>query len=94
MHPLVKALVVASVLGLGACVAPTYGTRPQVVESQTDTFRFRIFPYAFAVGGIMADRAADDEIVKFRVANGYASSEILSRDSQDTVFVYTVKFTR
>jgi hypothetical protein len=25
----------------------------------------------------------DEEIVKFRVANGYASSEILSRDAQD-----------
>ena len=53
MRRLVKLLVVASVLGLSACVAPRYGTRPQVVESQADTFRFRIFPYAFAVGGIM-----------------------------------------
>ena len=94
MRRFVKLLVVASVLGLSACVAPTYGTRPQVVESQADTFRFRIFPYAFAVGGIMADRAVDEEIVKFRVANGYASSEILSRDSQDSALVYTVKFTR
>jgi len=94
MRRLVTPLVVASVLGLGACVAPTYGTGPQAVASQADTFRFRIFPYAFAMGGIMADRAVDEEIVKFRVANGYASSEILSRDSQDAGFVYTVKFIR
>lgn len=79
MHRFVKPLVMACVLALGACVAPTYGTRPQAVENQADTFRFRIFPYAFAVGGFMADRAVDDEVVKFRVANGYAASEILSR---------------
>ena len=94
MRRLVKALVMACVLGLGACVAPTYGTRPQAVESQADTFRFRIFPYAFAVGGFMADRAVDDEVVKFRVANGYAASEILSRDYRDSAYVYTVRFTR
>ena len=94
MRRLVKALAIACALGLGACVAPTYGTRPQAVEDQTDTFRFRIFPYAFAAGGFMADRAVGDEIVKFRVANSYAASEILSRDYRDSAYVYTVKFTR
>ena len=42
----------------------------------------------------MADRAVDDELVKFRVANGYAASEILSRDYRDSAFVYTVRFKR
>ena len=32
----------------------------------------------------MADRAVDDEVVKFRVAHGYAASEILSRDYRDS----------
>jgi hypothetical protein len=94
MRKLIKALALACALGLSACVAPTYGTRPQAVENQSDTYRFRIFPYAFAVGGVMADRAVDDELLKFRVANGYASSEILSRDYRDSAYVYTVKFTR
>jgi len=94
MRRLVKALALASVLGLGACVAPTYNVRLQAVESQADTYLFRIFPYAFAVGGIMADRALDDEIVMFRVANGYASSEILARDHLDSAYVYTVRFAR
>jgi len=94
MCQLVNALAIACALALGACVAPTYGTRPQAVVSQTDTFRFRIFPYAFALGGFMADRAVGDEIVKFRVANSYVSSEILSRDYQDSAYVYTVRFTR
>ena len=94
MRRLMKAFALACALGLGGCVAPSYGTRPQAVENQADTYRFRIYPYAFAVGGYMADRAVDDELVKFRVANGYAASEVLSRDYRDSGFVYTVKFTR
>jgi len=94
MRRLVKALALASVLGLGACVAPTYNVRLQAVESQADTYRFRIFPYAFAVGGIMADRALDDEIVMFRVANGYASSRDPGADHLDSAYVYTVRFAR
>lgn len=94
MRQLVKALAVACALGLASCVTPTHGTRPQPVANQADTFRFRIFPNAFAMEGTFADRAADEEIGKFRVANGYASSAILSRDQRDSAFIYTVKFTR
>jgi hypothetical protein len=94
MRRLMEALAISCVLGLSACVTTTYGTRPQPVANQADTFRFRIFPNAFAMEGTFADRAADEEIGKFRVANGYASSAILSRDYRDSAFVYTVKFTR
>ena len=94
MRRLMKALALACTLGLGGCVAPSHGLRPQAVENQADTYRFRIYPYAFAVGGYMADRAVDEEVLKFRVANGYAASEIVSRDQRDSGFVYTVKLTR
>ena len=94
MRRLVKALAVVCVLGLSSCVITTHGARPQPVENQADTFRFRIFPSAVAMEGAFADRAAEEEVGKFRVANGYASSAILSRDYRDLAFVYTVKFTR
>ena len=94
MRRLVKALAIACALGAGGCTTPNPGIRPQAVESQADTYQFRIYTYAFAVGSVMADRAVDDELLRFRAANGYASSEILSRDYHDLAYVYTVKFTR
>ena len=38
--------------------------------------------------------AIEEDIGKFRLANGYASSRILSREPLDPGFVYTVRFTR
>ena len=64
------------------------------MQGETDTYRFRIYPYAVAFKEKFADRAADEEIGKFRLAQGYATSEVLSRDAQDSGFVYTVRFTR
>ena len=94
MHRLAKPLALACVLALSACVAPMHGVRPQPVASQADTFRFRIHPYAFAAGGYFADRALDEELMRFRLANGYGSSEVLSRDWRDGAYVYTVRFAR
>ena len=94
MRQFMKAVVFACALALGGCIIASYGVKPQAVENQADTYRFRIFPNAFAVDGILADRAADGEIEKFRLANGYASSEIVSRDQRESAFVYTVKFAR
>jgi hypothetical protein len=93
MRRLVNAFAVVGALGLSACVTTSH-IRPQPVLDQADTFRFRIFPSAFVLEETFADRAANEEISKFRLAKGYASSEILSRDSRDSAFVYTVKFTR
>jgi len=93
MRRFVNALAVACALGLGACVTTSH-IRPQPVADQADTFRFRIFPSAVVMGETFADRAANEEIGKFRLANGYSSSAILSRDQRDSEFVYTVKFTR
>ena len=64
------------------------------MANQPDTFLFRVFPSAFVMKETFADRAADEEIRKFRLAQGYASSAIVARDSRDGAFVYTVKFTR
>ncbi|HEY2558124.1 MAG TPA: hypothetical protein VGI48_00260 [Caldimonas sp.] len=89
-----KTLAFASALALSACVIATHGTEPQAVENQADTYRFRIFANAFVMEGTVADHAADEEIVKFRAANGYASSRIVSRDHRDSAFVYTVVFAR
>ena len=89
-----KALVFACALALSGCMITTSGTTPQAVDYQADTYRFRIFPNAFAMEGTLADRAADQEIERFRQTSGYASSMIVSRDYRDSAFVYTVKFTR
>ena len=94
MRRLSNALALACTLGLAGCVAPSHGTRPQAVQGEADTYRFRIFPYTVALKENFADRAADEEIAKFRMANGYASSQVLSRDARDSGFVYTVRFTR
>ena len=96
MRRLWNGLAVACTLGLalGACVAPSHGTRPQPVQGQADTYRFRIFPYAVALKETFADRAAEEEIARFRLAGGYASSEILAREARDTEIVYTVRFAR
>lgn len=93
MRRFVIALSIACAMGLGACVTTAH-IRPLPVADQADTFRFRIFPSAFAMQGTFADRAANEQIGTFRLANGYASSAILSRDQRDSAFVYTVKFTR
>ena len=92
-RPLEVAALV-SALALGGCVITTSATPPQAVENESDTFRFRIFPNAVVMEGTAADRAADAEIGKFRAANGYASSRIVSRDQRGSAFVYTVKFAR
>ena len=94
MRQLMNTAMFACALALSGCIVTSYGTKPQPVDNQADTYRFRIFPNAFAMEGSMADRAADEEIGKFRLANGYASSMIVSRDYRDSAFVYTVKFTR
>ena len=96
MRRLLNGLALACTLGLGlgACVAPSHGTRPQAVQGEADTYRFRVFPYAVALKETFADRAATEEIARFRLANGYASSEIVSRDARDSGFVYTVRFAR
>jgi hypothetical protein len=94
MRQVIKTVVFACALALSGCMIASYGIQPQAVENQADTYRFRIFPNAFAVEGMLADRAADEQIEKFRLANGYASSEIVSRDHRDSAFVYTVKFAR
>lgn len=92
MRRLVLILLCAS--ALGACAITSYGTGPQAVENEPDTYRFRIFPEASVLEGAVADRVADKEIGKFGAVNGYASSRIVSRDSRGSAFVYTVKFTR
>ena len=94
MRQVMKTVLFACTLALSGCIITSYGITPQAVENQADTYRFRIFANAFAVEGILADRAADEEIGKFRLANGYASSEVVSRDYRESAFVYTVKFTR
>ncbi len=94
MRRLLNGLALACTLGLGACVAPSHGTRPQAVQGEADTYRFRVFPYAVALKETFADRAAEEEIARFRLANGYASSDIVSRDARDSGFVYTVRFAR
>jgi hypothetical protein len=93
-RPKVLGFVLACALGLSSCVITSHGTPPQAVRDQPDTFRFRIFPAAVVMEETFADRAADQEIAKFRSANGYASSVIRSRDHQDLAFVYTVEFSR
>ena len=93
MRRLMNGLALACTLGLGACVTPSH-TRPQAVQGEADTYRFRIYPYAVALKEQLADRAAEEEIGKFRMANGYASSQVLSRDALDPGFVYTVRFAR
>ena len=89
-----NASILACALVLASCVITSHGTRPQPVPGEADTFRFRVFPSAVVMEGTFADRAAEDEIDKFRQANGYASSEIVARDPVDNAFVYTVRFTR
>jgi hypothetical protein len=88
------ALALALSLGLAACVAPSHGNVPQSVAGQVDTYRFRIYPYAVVFNETVADRVAEEEISKFRLARGYASSQVLSRDALDPGFLYTVRFAR
>ena len=88
------ASILACAVGLASCVIPSHGTRPQPVPGEADTFRFRVFPSAVVMEGTFADRAAEDEIDKFRQANGYASSSIVARDPVDNAYVYTVRFAR
>ena len=94
MRRFVNAFVLACAAGLASCVVTSHGINPQPVANQPDTFRFRIFPSALVMEEAFADRAADEEIGKFRTAKGYASSTIVSRDQRDSAFVYTVQFTR
>jgi hypothetical protein len=94
MRRLLNGLALACSLGLAACVAPSHGTRPQAVQGEADTYRFRIFPYALVLNETFADRAVEEEIAKFRSANRYASSAVLARDQRDGGFVYTVRFAR
>lgn len=94
MRRAMKACVVAGAMLLAACTIASHGISPERVPDQQDTYRFRIFPSAFVMEGTFADRAADEEIGRFRSANGYASSAILAREQRDTSFVYTVRFTR
>jgi len=93
-RPKVLGFVFACALGLSSCVTTSHGINPQAVRDQPDTFRFRIFPAAVVMEAFFADRAADQEIGKFRSANGYASSAILSRDYRDLAYIYTVEFSR
>ena len=95
MRRVVKAVAAAAcAFTLGACVIASHHDRPQPVADQPDTFRFRVFPAAVIMPATFADRAAADEIARFRLARGYASSEIVSRDERDQAFVYTVRFAR
>ena len=94
MRRLRNALALACTLGLAACVAPSHGNVPQAVAGQADTYRFRIHPYAVVLNETLADRVAEEEIAKFRLARGYASSQVLSRDTLDPGFLYTVRFAR
>ncbi len=87
-------LALACAAGTSACVIPMHGPTPQPVNDQPDTFRFRIFPNAVALEATVADHAVGDEIEKFRVANDYASSEIVSRDYLNSSYIYTVRFAR
>lgn len=89
----VLGFAVACALGLSSCVIASH-SRPQAVADQADTFRFRVFPAAVAMEGTFADRAAYEEIGKFRAANGYASSSVVSREYRGLAFVYTVRFSR
>ena len=94
MRRLVNAFVLLCAAALASCVVASHGINPQPVTNQPDTYRFRVFPSAFVLEGTFADRAADEEIGRFRTAKGYASSTIVSRDQRDSEFVYTVRFTR
>ena len=93
MRRLAKALALTCALALGAC-ATTLDVAPQAVPGQPDTVRFRIFPNTIAFQEALADRAAEEEIGRFRAARGYASSTTLSRELQDRAYVYTVRFER
>ena len=93
-RPKILGFVVACALGLSSCVTTSHGTQPASSQGPACTFRFRISPAAVVMEATFADRAADQEIAKFRSANGYASSVILSRDHLDLAYVYTVEFSR
>lgn len=94
MRRLRNALALGGALVLAACVAPSHGNLPQAVPGEVDTYRFRIYPYAVVLNENLADRVAEEEISKFRLARGYASSQVLSRDTLDPGFLYTVRFAR
>ena len=96
MRRLLNGLALACTLGLASAPASPRRTAParRRCKGEADTYRFRIFPYAVALKETFADRAAEEEIARFRLANGYASSEIVSRDARDSGFVYTVRFAR
>ena len=92
--PLALALTLGCSLGLAGCVAAPHQDRPQAVQGQPDTYRFRVYPYAVVLNEMLADRAAEEDIGKYRQAHGYASSRVLSREPLDPGYVYTVRFTR
>lgn len=77
------------------CTTATYGIKPTPVGDQPDTYTFKIFTGGFSAGAT-ADKRAEKELEKYKVANGYIAYTILDKQWEGfpSGVRYKVKFLR